>query len=104
MQPSRSDEKCHRLVSRRQAQTDGDGERERDLRFQSSYYSALDSLAEYCNERVCVCVCLSVRDHISGTTRPSFITISARYLSLHVARSDVTESVVTIQSTFLGIT
>jgi len=23
--------------------------------------------AEYCDERVCVCVCLSVRDHIFGT-------------------------------------
>jgi len=30
--------------------------------------------AEYCNERVClsVCVCLSARDHIFGTTRPIF--------------------------------
>jgi len=39
-------------------------------------YSAADSGAEYCDERVClsvsVCVCLCVRDHIFGTTRPIF--------------------------------
>ena len=34
------------------------------------HYSASDSGAEYCDERVCVC--LSVRDHIFGTTRPIF--------------------------------
>jgi len=27
---------------------------------------------------VCVCVCLSVRDHISGTTRPIFTNFFAR--------------------------
>jgi len=39
-----------------------------------SCYSVPDSGAEYCDERVClsVCVCLSVRDHIVGTTRPIF--------------------------------
>jgi len=33
--------------------------------------------AEYCDARVClsVCVCLSVRDHICGTTRPIFTKI-----------------------------
>ena len=30
-----------------------------------------DMGAEYCDERVCLSVCLSVRDHIFGTTRPS---------------------------------
>jgi len=37
-------------------------------------YAAADRAAEYCDERVCVsvCVCLSVRDHIFGTTRPIF--------------------------------
>ena len=28
------------------------------------------TLAEYCHHRVCLSVCLSVRDHISATTRP----------------------------------
>jgi len=34
-------------------------------------YSAPDRRAEYCDERVCLSVCLSVRD-IFGTRRPSF--------------------------------
>jgi len=28
--------------------------------------------AEYSDERDCLCVCLSVHDHIPGTTRPIF--------------------------------
>ena len=35
-------------------------------------YSAPDRAAEYCDERVCLCVCLSVSDHIFGTTHPIF--------------------------------
>ena len=35
-------------------------------------YSIPDRRAEYCDESVCLSVCLSVRDHISGTTRPIF--------------------------------
>ena len=35
-------------------------------------YSAPDRSAEYCDERVCLCVCLSVRDHIFETTVPIF--------------------------------
>ena len=37
-------------------------------------YSAPERRAEYCDERVClsVCVCLSVSDHIFGSTRPIF--------------------------------
>jgi len=34
--------------------------------------SVPDRWAEYCDERVCLCVCLFVRDHIFGTTRPFF--------------------------------
>ena len=34
------------------------------------FYSAPDREAEYCDERVCVCV--FVRDHVFGTTRPIF--------------------------------
>jgi len=34
------------------------------------YYSVLVRGAEYCDERVCLSVCLSVRDRIFGTTRP----------------------------------
>ena len=37
-----------------------------------AYYSALNRGAEYCDERVCVCVCVSVRDHIFGTARTIF--------------------------------
>ena len=38
------------------------------------YYSAPNRGAEYCDERVClsVCVCLSVHEHISGNTSPIF--------------------------------
>ena len=39
----------------------------------ASHYSASDRGAEYCDEHVCVCVCVfSVRNHIFGTTRPVF--------------------------------
>ena len=36
--------------------------------------------AKYCDDRVCLSVCLSVREHISGTTRPIFTNFYARYL------------------------
>ena len=40
------------------------------------YYSATGRGAEYCDEcvclSVCVCVCLSIRDHIFGSARPIF--------------------------------
>ena len=36
--------------------------------------------AKYCDNRVCLSVCLSVREHISGTTRPIFANFYARYL------------------------
>jgi len=51
------------------------------------FYSALGRRAEYCNERVCVCVsvCLSVHDHIFGTTRPIFINFLCM-LPMAVAR------------------
>ena len=45
-----------------------------------SFYSAPDRGAEYCDERVCLSVCvLSVREHIFTTTRP----ISAEFF-MHV--------------------
>ena len=52
------------------------------------YYSAPDRGAEYCDDRVClsVCVCLSVREHISGTTRPIFTKFLCM-LPMSVARS-----------------
>jgi len=37
-----------------------------------------DTAAQYCDERVCLCVCLSVRDHIFGTTHPIFTKFFAR--------------------------
>ena len=49
-------------------------------KIRSSYYSASDGGTEYCDERVylSVCVCLSVRDHISGTTHPIFTKFLCR--------------------------
>jgi len=47
------------------------------------YYSAPPSvLAKYCDERVClvVCLCLSAREHISETARPIFGNFYARLL------------------------
>ena len=45
------------------------------------HYSAPDRRAEYCDERVSVCVCvLLVRGHISGTARPIFTYFCACYL------------------------
>ena len=35
-------------------------------------FSAPDRGADYCDERVCLPVCLSVRDPVFGTTRPIF--------------------------------
>ena len=54
--------------------------------FKRRCYSAPDSGAEYCDERVCVCVCVSVRDHIFGTTRPIFTKIFL-HVTMTVARS-----------------
>ena len=47
-------------------------------------YSAPYRGAEYCDDRVCVCMCMSVRDYISGTTRPIFTKI---FVIVTVARS-----------------
>jgi len=46
--------------------------------------SATDRRAVHCTERVCpfVCVCLSVHDHIFGTTCQIFTKFCARYLWL----------------------
>ena len=37
-----------------------------------NFYSAPGRGAEYCDGRVCLSACLSVRDHVFGTTRPIF--------------------------------
>jgi len=47
-------------------------------------YSAPDRGAEYCDERVCVC--MSVRDDIFATTRPNFTNFLC-VLPMAVARS-----------------
>jgi len=54
-----------------------------DIQEGSSSYCAPDKAAEYCDERVCLslCVCLSVRDHIFGTTCPIFTNFFARVTS-----------------------
>ena len=56
--------------------------------FFSIFYSAPDRVAEYCDELVClsVCVCLSVRDHVFGSTRPIFTSFLC-VLPVAVARS-----------------
>ena len=57
------------------------------------YYFAPDRGAEYCDDRVCLCVCLyefvcfSVREHISETARPIFISFFSRMQPMAVARS-----------------
>jgi len=48
----------------------------------SNNYSATDRGEEYCVERVCLCVCLSVRDHLFGTTRSIFTNFYACYLAV----------------------
>jgi len=55
--------------------------------FTCCFYSAADRGAEYCDERVCLSVCLSVRrDHIFATACPIFTNVS-RTLPMAVARS-----------------
>jgi len=39
------------------------------------------SESEYCDKRICWCVCLSVRDHISRSTRPIFINFENLYFT-----------------------
>ena len=43
-----------------------------DVSYSFIVTSLPDRGAEYCDDRVCVCVCVSVRDHIFGSTRPIF--------------------------------
>ena len=51
-----------------------------DTSWRCCCYSAPDRRAEYCDERVCVSVCLYVRDHIFGTAHPIFTNFCACYL------------------------
>jgi len=43
-----------------------------------NYYSVPETGAEYCDDRVCLCLyaCAPVREHISGNTRPIFTNFS----------------------------
>jgi len=74
----------------------------------TSCYSALDRAAEYCDEpSVSVCVyvcvdCLSVCDHISGTSRPIFTKFLCT-LPMAVARSSTDGVVIMLRiSRFCG--
>jgi len=58
-----------------------------------SYYFALGKGAKYCDERVCVYVCLSVRSHISKTTCPNFTKFSI-HVTVTVARSSFDENAI----------
>ena len=49
-------------------------------------FSAPDRGADYCDERVCLPVCLSVRDPVFGTTRPIFTKFFV-HVPVAVARS-----------------
>jgi len=51
--------------------------REYVIIFLSDNYFTPVGEAKYCNDCVCLClfVCLSVHDHISGTTRPIFVHV-----------------------------
>jgi len=44
--------------------------------YYSNDYFVAGRGATYCNQRVCVTVCLSVSSHISKTTRPNFTKFS----------------------------
>jgi len=48
------------------------------------YYSELGRAVEYCDERVCLSVCLSVRTHISETKRPIFTKFSVHFVCLRM--------------------
>ena len=58
------DGRCQALSQRHQTP--------RRLRTSTARFSLLRPRAEYCDDRVCLCVRLYVREHISGNTRPTF--------------------------------
>ena len=67
------DGRCQALSQRHQ--------KPRRLRTSTARFSLLRPRAEYCDDRVCLCVRLYVREHISGNTRPTFYRFfCARYL------------------------
>ena len=55
---------------------------------------SLGRTAEYCDDHICLFVCLSVREHISGTTRPIFTKFCACYLRPWQQRCGLSLSVV----------
>jgi len=61
------------------------------LSSKATFYSTPDREAEYCDERVCVCVCVFVClflcDHIFGTTHPIFTMCFVCVLPMAMARS-----------------
>ena len=55
---------------------------------------SLGRRAEYCDDHICLFACLSVREHISGTTRPIFTKFCACYLRPWQQRCGLSLSVV----------
>jgi len=57
-------------------------------------HMSLGRRAEYCDDHICLFACLSVREHISGTTRPIFTKFCACYLRPWQQRCGLSLSVV----------
>ena len=74
-----------RSINRSSRPTKGLSDEEK-MQHRQIFYSITDRGAEYCDDRVCLYACLSVRESISGTTRPIF-TKFLRSLRMAVTRS-----------------
>jgi len=95
-QYSNCDRECRGTIGKADRQTDRQTDRHADhntshpYRRQSSnafiyfyYYFVYDKSAKYCNQRLCLSVCLSVRLHISKITRLNFTKFSIRVTCAH---------------------